>query len=195
MHSKHVIRQHMRQQRRSLGSAELHAAANDVVRSIRQCRQVWNLSNVASYAEFDGELSPKYLLESLTFTELYLPTITCSRSCSMHFYPAHRNVIINRFGIKEPRRLGQPIASNKLDLILLPLVAFDRTGNRIGMGSGYYDRALESLAHQQSTRPLLVGLAHHFQEVTKIQASEWDIKLDAILTDREYIPVSPNLSI
>ncbi len=82
---------------------------------------------------------------------------------------------------------------NAAQLVLVPLVAFDRNGNRMGMGAGYYDRALQALAHQTGTRPLLVGLAHAFQETTSLQAKPWDVPLDAILTDQECIPISPNL--
>ncbi len=99
----------------------------------------------------------------------------------------------NRFGISEPRTIATPLYANQLTLILLPLVAFDRSGNRLGMGAGYYDRALQALKHQVGTRPLLIGLAHSFQEVEKIDAQTWDVPLDAILTDLEYIPVSSKL--
>ena len=71
----------------------------------------------------------------------------------------------------------------------MPLVAFDRCGNRIGMGAGYYDRALQSLEYQTSTRPFLLGVAHHFQELESIEARSWDVPLDAILTDQEFIQV------
>lgn len=78
-------------------------------------------------------------------------------------------------------------------MIFLPLVAFDRTGTRLGMGGGYYDR---SLARQSTTktRPLRVGLAHSIQEVTQLERQAWDIPLDLIATERELIVCSEKIN-
>ena len=97
----------------------------------------------------------------------------------------------NHYGIAEPIASGTPIPLNSCDIILVPLVAFDRQGNRIGMGAGFYDRALSFKQTAESvTRPILLGLAHDFQEVNKISAQNWDIPLDAILTNRELIKIN-----
>jgi len=106
----------------------------------------------------------------------------------MKFYQAG-NTQPSKFGIYEPPLSKRCLPANAFQVILLPLVAFDRNGARVGIGAGFYDRALQSLAHQPSTRPYLLGLAHHFQEVKSIPQSPWDVALDAILTDREFIEV------
>ncbi len=77
-----------------------------------------------------------------------------------------------------------------LDIILLPLVGFDRYGNRLGMGGGFYDRTLARLNHCDMKRPLLIGLAHHCQEVEQLQTQSWDIPLDIIATDKELIRIN-----
>ncbi len=71
-------------------------------------------------------------------------------------------------------------------IILLPLVGFDRTGNRLGQGAGHYDRALEHLPSA-----LRVGIAWSVQEVDQLPADPWDAPLDAVLTEREWIK-TPN---
>jgi len=68
------------------------------------------------------------------------------------------------------------------DLILLPLAAFDKTGNRIGYGGGFYDRTLANM-YQRGLRPKLVGLGFNCQEVDSIDAEPHDIRLEAILTE------------
>ncbi len=168
-------------------------ASHGLVRSARQCRQIWRARSLLSYAPFEGEISPQKLLDQLRGAAVYLPKITQFRNCKMQFYAAKRCTTSNRFGISEPMAFSPPVFANQIDVILLPLVGFDRRGNRIGMGAGYYDRALQALAHQPSTKPLLIGLAHSFQEVDDIQPKPWDIPLDAILTDVEYIPISSTL--
>ena len=107
----------------------------------------------------------------------------------MRFYSAKQIKTQNKYGIEEPIANDSPSPANAFDVMLIPLVAFDRRGTRIGMGAGYYDRAMQALAHQPSTRPYLVGVAHHFQEVSSLKRESWDVPLDAILTDHEFIDI------
>lgn len=198
LNSRHVLkralRKHIRQQRRSLSPKQQHQAELGIARYARQCRQLWQAEHVLSYAPFQGEAAPHSLISALKPRRLYLPRITNYQQCRMQFYHAGRlSKHSNAFGIIEPRALTPPIAANQLQLALIPLVAFDRSGNRLGMGAGYYDRAFQALAHQTGNRPLLVGIAHTFQETESLQAKPWDVPLDAILTESEYIPISPNL--
>jgi len=84
-----------------------------------------------------------------------------------------------------PGGFQQPLSSQMIlepDLILLPMLGFDRMGNRIGQGAGHYDRALE-------LRPtaLRIGIAWSVQEVDTIPADPWDVPLDAIMTEAEWI--------
>jgi len=106
----------------------------------------------------------------------------------MRFYSAKKVSTFNKYGIEEPEAISPSKTANAFDLLLVPLVAFDRSGTRVGMGAGYYDRALAALSHQ-SSKPFLVGLAHHFQEVKSLKREPWDVPLDAILTDHEFIQI------
>jgi 5-formyltetrahydrofolate cyclo-ligase len=96
----------------------------------------------------------------------------------------------NAFGIPEPRlrnrRIRLPWA---LDLLLVPLVAFDANCNRLGMGGGYYDRTLAYLAQRRRwRRPLLVGIAHECQRVDVVPTNPWDVPLDMVATeDRTWV--------
>ena len=85
---------------------------------------------------------------------------------------------INSYGIPEP-------ISNKViypDIILVPLVAFDKYLNRIGYGGGFYDRYLKKIKKRKKI--LTIGLAYSFQRVKKIEAEQNDIKLDFIITEK-----------
>ncbi len=84
-----------------------------------------------------------------------------------------------------PNRIydSQEIPKNKVyDLIIVPVVGFDRTGNRLGYGGGYYDKFLARNKCRQT-----IGLAYSFQEVENIPAEEHDQKLDLIITEKEII--------
>lgn len=78
--------------------------------------------------------------------------------------------------------LGRRAAA--LDVIVMPLAAFDDHGNRIGMGGGYYDRTLAAAASAPGwRRPTLIGLAFEAQRVAPIPAREWDVPLDWVATE------------
>lgn len=97
---------------------------------------------------------------------------------------------VNQYGIKEPcLRTNKTILSKQLNLVLLPLVAFDAQGNRMGMGGGYYDRTFAFKNQHQNkigTKPKLLGLAHECQQVEQLPIESWDIPLQGILTDQHY---------
>jgi len=73
---------------------------------------------------------------------------------------------------------------------LLPLVAFDQQGERLGMGGGYYDRTFEFLRRSGLNKPKLIGLAHDFQQVDAIPTEAWDVPLTAIVTNKGVIKAS-----
>lgn len=180
----------MRSRRSALSQNQLLHAESQLASRARESYRLLQAKKILSYAAFAGEISPATLVSNLVAPKVYLPRISNFRLCSMRFYSANNTEFLNRYGIEEPKAIGSPKPANSFDVILLPLVAFDRNGNRIGMGRGYYDRALQSLSHQQSTRPYLIGVAHHFQEVKSCQAAAWDVSLDAILTDQEFILIT-----
>lgn len=185
--SKPQVRRHMRARRANLSLKEQLFAEQNLYRQSRKCSRLLQAKQILSYAPFAGEIAPNKLIEKLATTNIFFPRITNFRLCQMRLYSASKVENLNKYGIEEPKAIGAPQQANRLDVMLLPLVAFDRQGNRIGMGRGYYDRALQSLSHQNSTRPFLIGVAHYFQEVKSCQAAAWDVPLDAILTDREFI--------
>ncbi len=80
-----------------------------------------------------------------------------------------------------------------IDLVLVPLVAFDAQGNRLGMGGGFYDRTFEYRTSSQwengNKRQAFIGVAHDFQRVEQLPVQPWDVPLDAIITDTTcYFP-------
>lgn len=93
------------------------------------------------------------------------------------------------FGIPAPPALAQPVEP---DLVVAPLLAFDRAGRRLGQGAGHYDRTLASL---RARKPVFVlGLAFAGQEIDELPEEAHDQRLDAILTETGYLPVSPRLT-
>jgi len=89
----------------------------------------------------------------------------------------------NRFGIPEPVDTAKKILAD-FDILIMPLVAYDRHGNRLGVGSGYYDRYLESA--RNTTTPLRVGVAYSLQEVTQMVHDDRDIPLHGLINENGW---------
>lgn len=141
---------------------------------------------IAAYFSVGGEVDCDYLIaEALRRgREVYLPIV---RGSELRFaqYRAKTPLSTNRFGIPEPVcPPGQFRRPQEIDVVLTPLVAFDATGNRIGMGAGFYDRSFRFLRLRRHwTRPKLVGVAYEFQKTAQIKASSWDVPLHHAITE------------
>ena len=185
------IRKIIRTKRRALTPAQQQTAAQNLATLIAQQGFFLRAKRIGIYLANDGEIDPALLMGiALNANKAcYLPIIHPLQFNRLYFgeYREDDQLKANRFGILEPQFNSTKIAPIwTLDLILLPLVAFDRSGSRIGMGGGFYDRTLAACANQPR-RPTLIGLAHSCQEVESISQQSWDIPLDQIITEREII--------
>jgi len=111
----------------------------------------------------------------------------------MGFAPYEKNTRLkkNCFGVLEPRYQKKQLkTARQLDMILAPLVGFDEQGNRMGMGGGFYDRALQHLKGKKQAmkrkHPVFIGVAHEIQNVPQLDSQSWDIPLHAIVTERRF---------
>lgn len=183
------LRRDKKRARRNLTHSQQQLAANSLCRLVTSSLPYLRARRVAIYWPWAGEISPLPLLNQLSQTlkkEWYLPVVQDS---AMQFYrvDARQRLIANRFGIPEPDTKGlAPIKPWLLDLVVVPLVAFDGQRNRLGMGGGFYDRCF-SRDHRLIKKPFLLGVAHQCQAADKIPVEPWDITLDAVATDKHWI--------
>lgn len=116
-----------------------------------------------------------------------LPVLTGDKTLHFARYNRHDELQPNQYFIPEPAGRQVLIAAEKLDLVLVPLVAFDHLGNRIGTGGGYYDRTFAFLFNKAEKAPFMLGVGYQIQECEEIQAEPWDIKLNGVLTEAAFI--------
>jgi 5-formyltetrahydrofolate cyclo-ligase len=187
-----ALRKHLKQLRRAVPPAARRMAAIAVADHIRRTFHLRPGLRVAVYAPLPSELDTAPLAQLIRRRggHVYLPRITDLRRRRMQFVESGGPMRRNHLGILEPMRLRR-LSARRLDLVFVPLVGFDATGMRLGMGAGYYDRAFAFLRHRRHwTRPRLIGLAYSFQQVPRIEGAAHDVHLTGVVTERGTIKCS-----
>ncbi|KID01979.1 hypothetical protein PU00_12535 [Hafnia alvei] len=187
--SRSDIRSSVRQLRKNLSADFQHHAAQNIATRVMELPRVQNAHTVSLFLSFDGELNTRPLIERLwqAGKSVYLPVLHPFSRGNLLFlrYSAESEMVLNHFGIEEPRlNVQQVLPVSRLDIIFTPLVAFDATGQRLGMGGGFYDRTLQDWesAYLQQCGPYPIGLAHDCQRVDALPVQEWDVPLPEIIT-------------
>ena len=184
-----LLRTELRRRRRALSADERASASRQFARILRRSNLLRPGRHIAVYAAHDCEADPSAIvrLARRNRCQLYLPAIADYRGRRMEFrrYARDTRLRPNRYGIAEPERGVPRIPVRHLDLVLLPLVAVDPSGTRLGTGAGFYDRCLQHLrTGRRWRRPKLIGLGYEFQRVASLAARTWDVPLDALLTEK-----------
>lgn len=180
------IRKTVRAKRNALSSLAQTIAAQDIVEQIQKLPQFQSAQNIALYLSADGELDTHPLIELCWSRNknVYLPVLHPFSAGHLLFihYTHETKMVENRFNIQEPQLdKTKVLPINQFDIIFTPLVAFDSTGQRLGMGGGYYDRSLEKW-YKTGKGALPIGIAHDCQQVNMIPSEKWDIPLPTIVT-------------
>ena len=110
-----------------------------------------------------------------------LPVVKKKFQMDFHSWSFSEPLKINKYGIPEPenKNIVYP------DVLLIPLVAFDKNLNRLGYGGGYYDRLIKKLSKKKNI--IKIGLAFSVQEIDKVPINMYDQKLDYIVTNKNII--------
>jgi 5-formyltetrahydrofolate cyclo-ligase len=183
------LRRRLRAQRRALSPEARRRAADRLLRIAVGTAAFRNAERIGFYFPNDGEPDVLPLLwRAMTMNKrCYLPALDTLGSNRLWFtsYRPDDRLVCNRFGIPEPQRGPRArVRAARLDVALVPLVAFDRRGNRLGMGGGFYDRTFAFLRRRRHwRRPLCIGVAYEFQRLGRIEPAAWDAPLDGCLTE------------
>ena len=175
----------MRSLRRALSEEAQQAHSTAVCQQLMNHPQWTTWQHIAFYEAHDGEIDLSLCIEKAWQAQktVYLPQLY-DHQLQFGQITRKTQLTANRYGILEPQHTTF-CAAETLDCILVPLVAFDRTGARLGMGMGYYDRALANLNTQNT--PALIGIAHACQEVGLLVRKPWDIPLPCFITEEGII--------
>ncbi len=191
LHDPQQLRRKIRAQRRALSPKQQQDHSLSMGRILTRSSLFSNSQRIAIYIENDGEMNVTALISRILGhgKRCYLPVLRPIRPNRLWFseYRPGDNLIHNRYGIREPNiNRRKPVPTYALDLVLMPLVAFDATGNRIGMGGGFYDRTFAYLKSRSKWRkPRLIGIAHELQKLDSVQPNIWDVPMDGVVTETQ----------
>ena len=177
------LRQQIRKTRANLTALQQQQAEDSITQQALAFIEERNAQHIALYVSFDGEISTDKLIKTLWAQDkhVYLPVLHPFNPNHLLFlrYLPDTPMVKNKFGIWEPKLNVQNVLPlDELDILFTPLVAFDKQGNRLGMGGGFYDRTLQNWRNSSF---IPVGLAHQCQQVEQLLTEAWDVPLHQIL--------------
>ncbi|QDH69144.1 5-formyltetrahydrofolate cyclo-ligase [Marilutibacter alkalisoli] len=178
------LREDLRMRRRALSAAARVSAAERLADRLLDLPFAPRSGHVAGYWANDGEidLHPWQLRLPATCTYC-LPVLGEDRRLRFAPWRPDAPLVPNRFGIPEPDiPTSALLDAVDMALVILPLVGFGATGQRLGMGGGWYDRSLE-FRRDRPGPPWLVGAAFELQRCDTLEAEPWDVPLDAVCTE------------
>jgi len=185
------LRSEIRRRRNTLSALEQRTAANQLKQQLAAHDKIRSANHIAIYLANDGELDPSDFIAWCwqQGKKVYLPVIHPFSKGHLLFlnYTKNSIMVINQYGILEPKLDVRSIRTiDDIDVLCTPLVAFDKTGARLGMGGGFYDRTLETwyknFEKNRQIPPYPIGIAHNCQRVDTIPSEHWDIPLPEIIT-------------
>jgi 5-formyltetrahydrofolate cyclo-ligase len=186
--ARNALRGSLRERRRSLPAPERIAAAGHLATRLLALPFAPSSGAVAGYWAMDGEIALlSWQLQLPREVTYCLPVLAGDGLLRFAPWRPGEPLAGNRFGIPEPD-VGEDalIAASELALVVMPLVGFDASGNRLGMGGGWYDRTFAFRNDDAAgPPPWLVGAGFGFQQLDTIEREPWDVPLDATCTEAD----------
>lgn len=182
-----TLRSSLREKRQELSPEQQKTAAGSLFGMLRNQNFFRVAQRIAFYQVAGGEIDPRMLLD-LALSEgksCFLPIIQQDNPEFVSFapYDANTELVPNKWGIAEPST-SEVISPTNFDVVFVPLVGFSKDCFRLGMGKGFYDRTFSFKIFNRRSSPMLVGLAHESQLVDSFPVESWDVRLDAVATER-----------
>ncbi len=174
--------------RNSKPASELDCMSSEINARLVKLPEVRNSSTISTYLHTGSEVRTKEIVEWAISNGKRLVVPISDRANKILIFSQikspERELERSSYGIPEPKReFRRPVPLEEADVVLIPGVAWDKSGYRIGYGAGYYDRSINAVRR----RVMKIGLAYEFQFVPKVPRSRYDRRVDKIATERRII--------
>lgn len=186
--SKKNLRTQLLKVRNNISPTKRLEWSQKICQNILRLNLFLDATHIAIYYNKAEEVDIKYLLEHNEQKEFYLPVLQDNWQLKFYKYHTKSKLIPNKWDILEPTPKAQSeIQLDKIDIIFIPLLGFDRFGNRLGMGKGCYDRSIP-----KNHKAILAGVGFSCQEYKSIPHEAHDIKLNYVITEENVFHFPQN---
>lgn len=181
--TKSEIRREIRKLKNQQSSAQSIAKSTEICNQLALCPEFQKAQRILLYHSLTDEVNTHQFIEDWSKTkELYLPRVT-GKILQLAHYHNPSDLELGSYSIIEPKESTiSTIDINEIELVILPAIAIDYNGNRLGRGKGYYDRLLS-----EYTKGYKIGIIYDFQLLNNIPSDSHDIKIDKIVTNKDII--------
>jgi 5-formyltetrahydrofolate cyclo-ligase len=178
MLDKKQLRQWIRERKRMLDTSQRREQSEIIAKAILKHPKIRAASAILLYAALPDEVETQELLDNLAKSgkTIFLPAVISQEELELRHYEGTQNLHKGAYHIPEPT--GVPFHDfDQIDVAVIPGMAFDDSGNRLGRGKGYYDRFLKLMPQCYK-----IGICFDFQKFTHIPAGPYDIKMDEVIS-------------
>ena len=177
--NKSEIRKKIFRIRKQKSSKSLNINFEHLLKILKKNKSIGKV--IGGYYPYNYEIDAIEILTNLEKQnyQISLPKIKKNSQMDFFYWSSQDPLQINKYGIPEPTS-DKMVAPN---ILLVPLVAFDKNYNRIGYGGGFYDRYIKRI--KKIKKIITIGLAYSFQRINQIPADKYDVKLDFIVTNKK----------
>ncbi len=188
MTTRQSSRKKLQQQRAKITFSEQKKVSTIIAERLSYHPLFLQSQTIASYIAIQQEIDPSTLIQKAWQNKqtCYLPILQDQQLIFCEYQP-HTLLKKNHFNTPEPSLTANAcIAPEDIDLVIVPLVGFTEKGQRLGMGAGFYDRSFAFLLNSpRPKRPFLLGLAYEWQKLTAFTEKNWDVPLNAVITEKQ----------
>lgn len=188
--TKKILRKEILKKRENINITEKKDMDKEILNRLLESKYYNEARNIFIYISYGSEINTKDIINKALKQNkrIYVPrTEFRTRVMDAVEISSLDKLTENSYGILEPSETHKHIDPNELDLILVPGVAFDRKGGRIGYGAGFYDRYFKKINCDNIKRITKLALAYDFQVIDKVPMDKLDIPVDCIITEKEFI--------
>lgn len=183
---KRALRAQLAAQRTDVSPESAHEAGLAVWAQLQSTSEFKASQRVALFASLPDELDTRPVFEAVRESGRTCLLPRCLPGNGLAFFPVEHfdDLIPGRYGVREPSGEGEAARFRYGDLALIPGMAFDDAGRRLGRGGGYYDR---SFAARDFRSPVRIGVAWQWQRIAEVPADETDLRVTAVVTEQSLV--------
>ena len=189
---KKILRKEILTKRKNIDILKKEAIDKKIVDKFYESKYYKEAKNIFIYISYDSEINTKGIINKALNDnkKIYVPrTEFKTRLMDAVEIVSLDNLIESEYGILEPSVEEPHIEPSGLDLIIVPGVAFDRNGGRMGYGAGFYDRYFKKISKDNIKKIVKLALAYDFQVLEEVPMNEQDVPVSYIITEKEFIHI------